>query len=476
MKNDLIYQVNQTPPFWKNMVFALQQVLAIITATILVPIIADKTGVYLSQSAALIGAGVGTLIYLLCTKFKSPVFLGSSFAFITPLTSAVAYGYFGILLGSIFAGAVYLILALVIKFAGANWINKIMPPVIIGPIVALIGFDLSESAINNLMSVSSGYNIVGILVGVVTFLVVVLISVKGNKKIKMYPFIIGMLSGYLIACVFTIIGNSTNCEILKLVDFSAFSKITDFKNWLPNFTFVGAIKEGFAKIGGVGDVISIFIAFTPIALVSFAEHIADHKNISSIINSDLFVEPGLHRTLVGDGLGSIVGALFGGCPNTTYGESIGCVALSKNASTKTILTASIMCVIIAFFYPAIAFFETIPTCVIGGICIALYGFISVSGFRMFKDTNLNDTKNLFIVSAIFITGIGGLELRFGAVKITNIACALMLGIVVNLLLNSRKNKNIISDNSELLESDNTIIDDESVKDEKSIENKTKDEE
>ena len=476
MKNDLIYQVNQTPPFWKNMVFALQQVLAIITATILVPIIADKTGVYLSQSAALIGAGVGTLIYLLCTKFKSPVFLGSSFAFITPLTSAVAYGYFGILLGSIFAGAVYLILALVIKFAGANWINKIMPPVIIGPIVALIGFDLSESAINNLMSVSSGYNIVGILVGVVTFLVVVLISVKGSSKIKMYPFIIGMLSGYLIACVFNIIGNSTNCEILKLVDFSAFSKITDFKNWLPNFTFVGAIKEGFAKIGGVGDVISIFIAFTPIALVSFAEHIADHKNISSIINSDLFVEPGLHRTLVGDGLGSIVGALFGGCPNTTYGESIGCVALSKNASTKTILTASIMCVIIAFFYPAIAFFETIPTCVIGGICIALYGFISVSGFRMFKDTNLNDTKNLFIVSAIFITGIGGLELRFGAVKITNIACALMLGIVVNLLLDSRKNKNIISDNSELLESDNTIIDDESVKDEKSIENKTKDEE
>ena len=476
MKNDLIYQVNQTPPFWKNMVFALQQVLAIITATILVPIIADKTGVYLSQSAALIGAGVGTLIYLLCTKFKSPVFLGSSFAFITPLTSAVAYGYFGILLGSIFAGAVYLILALVIKFAGANWINKIMPPVIIGPIVALIGFDLSESAINNLMSVSSGYNIVGIIVGVVTFLVVVLVSVKGSSKIKMYPFIIGMLSGYLLACIFTIIGNLTNCEILQLVDYSAFSKITDFKNWLPNFTFVGAIKEGFAKIGGVGDVISIFIAFTPIALVSFAEHIADHKNISSIINSDLFVEPGLHRTLVGDGLGSIVGAFFGGCPNTTYGESIGCVALSKNASTKTILTASIMCVIIAFFYPAIAFFETIPTCVIGGICIALYGFISVSGFRMFKDTNLNDTKNLFIVSAIFITGIGGLELRFGAVKITNIACALMLGIVVNLLLNSRKNKNIISDNSELLESDNTIIDDESVKDEKSIENKTKDEE
>lgn len=476
MKNDLLYQVDQTPPFWKNIAFALQQVLAIITATILVPIIADKTGVYLSQSAALIGAGVGTLIYLLCTKFKSPVFLGSSFAFITPLTASVAYGYFGILLGSIFAGAVYLILALVIKFAGSNWINKIMPPVIIGPIVALIGFDLSESAINNLMSVSTGYNIVGILVGVVTFLVVVLISVKGNKRIKMFPFIIGMLSGYLIACVFTIIGNLTNCEILKLVDFSAFSKIGDFKNWLPNFTFIGAIKEGFAKIGGVGDVVSIFIAFTPIALVSFAEHIADHKNISSIINNDLFINPGLHRTLIGDGLGSIIGAFFGGCPNTTYGESIGCVALSKNASTKTILTASIMCVIIAFFYPAIAFFETIPTCVIGGICVALYGFISVSGFRMFKDVDLNDTKNLFIVSAIFIAGIGGLELRFGAVKITNIACALVLGIIVNLLLSSRKKRNNISDNSELLESDNTIIEDENVKDDKLIENKTKDEE
>ena len=400
--NGLLYSVNQTPPFWKNILFALQQVMSIITATMLVPILADASGVYLSQSAALAGAGVGTIVYLLFTKFKSPVFLGSSFSFILPLATAVNYGYFGIILGSVFAGLIYVILALIIKFVGSDWVNRIMPPAIIGPVVALIGFNLAKSAIDNMSSSAhSGYNLVAIGIGLVTFFVTILVSAKGHKSIKMFPFIIGILSGYALASILTLIGNAADVSVLKIIDFSVFKRVADFSNWLPHFTFVGVFNEG---TGGVSfaNVVTIFIAFVPVALVSFAEHIADHKNISSIIGKDLLKSPGLHRTLLGDGVGTIVSAVFGGCPSTTYGESIGCVALSKNASTMTILTSSIMCIIIAFFYPIVAFISSIPSCVIGGICVALYGFISVSGLRMMKDVDLNNARNLFVSSAIFI--------------------------------------------------------------------------
>ena len=457
--NQLIYQVHDKLPFWKNLLFALQQYLSIIAATLLVPMLADPSGTLLSQSAALVGASVGTIIYLILTQFKSPVMLGSSFTFLLPLTATITFGYFGILLGALFASLVYIILALIIKKVGSHWINKIMPPIIIGPTVALIGFDLSTSAISNLMNTASdtaNYNLVSILVGIITFIVVIWISVKVKKGIRMFPFIIGIIAGYILASIFTIIGILTKTTYLQLVDFSVFGKILDFNNWIPNFTFVGFIVEGTAKIASFKNIITIFILYAPIAMVSFAEHIADHKNISSIIGSDLLENPGLHRTLLGDGLGSFVGAIFGGCPNTTYGESIGCVALSKNGSTWTIFTACILCIITAFIYPIILFVESIPSCVIGGICIALYGFISVSGLRMIKDVDLNDSKNLFVISSIFICGIGGLVLKFSSIEIPNIACALLVGIIANIILKDRKQKNPISKEPDLLESSETI--------------------
>ncbi len=442
MKQGLVYDVNQKPPFGKNLLFALQQFLAIIAATILVPILADGTGTYLSQSAALIGAGVGTLVYLAFTKFKSPVFLGSSFAFILPLATAVTYGYLGIILGSVFAALVYVILAIVIKFAGSEWINKLMPPVIIGPTVALIGLSLSGSAMNNLMNVAANpdnYNLLAILVGIITFFIVIIASVKGNKTMKLFPFIIGVLGGYIIATIITLIGyNACGSEYCKLIDFSIFEGVKNFDNWLPNITFIGAIKDGANQLDGFSGVISLFVAFAPVALVVFAEHVADHKNLSSIIGKDLLKDPGLHRTLLGDGVGSFAGALFGGCPNTTYGESIGCVAITGNASVWTIFAAAIMCIVVAFIYPLIAFVASIPPCIVGGICIALYGFIAVSGLRMFKHVDLDNSKNLFIVAAILVTGLGGLVLNFGKVQITSIACALILGIIVNLVLKPGK--------------------------------------
>lgn len=438
----LIYDVSDKPKFSKNLVYAFQQLLAIIAATVLVPILADASGVYLSQSAAMIGAGVGTLVYLAFTRMKSPVFLGSSFAFITPLATAVTYGYCGVILGSVFAALVYVVIAIIIKFVGAGWINKLMPPVIIGPTVALIGLGLSGSAISNVTHTNGSYNLVGIVIGIVTFLITIVASVKGNKTMKLIPFVIGVLGGYALAVVVTLIGyTALGNEYFDIVDFTKFASIADFSNWIPNITFVGAIKEltGNAemKLTGTG-VVSLFVAFAPVALVIFAEHVADHKNISSVIGKDLLADPGLDKTLLGDGVGSFAGALFGGCPNTTYGESIGCVAITGNASVWTILTTAIMCIICAFFYPFIAFIQSIPNCIVGGISIALYGFIAVSGLRMFKHVDLDNSKNLFIVSAILVPGIGGMALNFGSISISNIACGLLLGILVNVILKPAK--------------------------------------
>lgn len=449
-KINLVYDVNERPSFGKNLVYAFQQVLAIIAATVLVPMIVDPEGIYLSQSAALLGAGVGTIIYLLFTHFKSPVFLGSSFAFITPLFTGVAFGYCGIILGSLIAGLVYVILAIIIKFVGVGWIEKLMPPVIIGPTVALIGLGLSGSAMDNLMNISlseDNYNLLAIFIGVFTFLVTVFVSVKGTKGMKLIPFVIGVGAGYILAVLFTVFGYIIGKnEYFNIVDFSKFVQIADINNWMPNITVVGAVKElmtGHVKLTGAGAA-SIALAFAPVALVVFAEHVADHKNIGTIIGRDLLKDPGLDKTLLGDGVGSFGGALFGGCPNTTYGESIGCVAITGNASVYTILTTAIMCALLAFVYPVMVFIESIPSCVVGGICIALYGFIAVSGLRMFKHVDLDNSKNLFIVAAILVTGLGGLQLNFGGtfsspvVKISSIACALILGIITNLLLKPSK--------------------------------------
>ena len=206
---------------------------------------------------------------------------------------------------------------------------------------------------------------------------------------------------------------------------------------VPDFTFLGMFKEGSSKISGIGDVFNIFMLFAPVAFVVLAEHIADHKNLGSVINRDLITDPGLDKTLLGDGLGSVVGAFFGGCPNTTYGESVGCVAITGNASISTIFITAIYCIILSFFQPFVAFVNSIPSCIVGGVCIALYGFIAVSGLKMLQPVDLNDNRNLFVVAAILVCGIGGLELRLGSVTISAIATALIVGILVNVLFNRR---------------------------------------
>lgn len=477
----LVYGVKDKPSVGKVILSAFQQLLAILAATIAVPAI---VGHGMSQSAALFGAGMGTLVYLFFTKFRSPVFLGSSFAFLGSMATAFAgavsmsLGYLGLIIGAASAGLVYVIIAIVSKFVGTNWIFKLMPKVVIGPTVAIIGLSLAGNAIGDLLKGSYAidttvWNVVeklpeefisyetlangnfyvqtaatsittnwgvALICGLVTLFTTILCSVYGKKTLKMIPFICGIGAGYLLASIFTMIGTNAGIDALKVIDFSKFANI----KWTPDFTFFTAFSGNYdlGEYSNFGAYLAtILVAYVPVAFVVFSEHVADHRNLGDIINVHLLREdPGLCRTLLGDGVGSAVGAFFGGCPNTTYGESVACVAISGNASVVTTLATAIMAIVISFFGPFITLLATIPSCVMGGVCVALYGFIAVSGLKMIKKVDLDDNRNLFVVSCILIAGVGGLELTFGKITITEIACALILGILVNVVCGLKKTK------------------------------------
>ncbi len=451
----LAYDIKDKPKFGQLIIFAFQQLLAILAATIAVPSI---VGNGMSQSAALFGAGVGTIVYLLFTKFRSPVFLGSSFAFLGSMFAAFAgavsveAGYAGIIIGAAFAGLVYVAIAIIVKVAGVKWIDKLMPAVVIGPTVSIIGLSLAGNAVGDALKFAendgSGFEMglhgwLGFICALITLFVVMICSVFGKKMAKLIPFIIGILAGYAVAAIFTVIGTKTNNPELIIIDFSVFSNMKVVA--IPDFTFIKAAK-GLSAVNGK-YIATIAVAYIPVAFVVFAEHIADHKNLSSVVNKELLEDPGLHRTLLGDGVGSIVGAVFGGCPNTTYGESVGCVAITGNASIVTILTTAVMAIVISFFGPFVTFLSTIPACVMGGVCITLYGFIAVSGLKMIQKVDLDQNKNLFVVAVILISGIGGMTLKIGAVTLTEIACALILGIITNVIL-SRKKDDVVEETAE----------------------------
>ena len=444
---NLIYGIKDKPKFAQMLVFAFQQLLAIMAATIAVPAI---VGIGMTASAALFGAGVGTLVYQLFTKFNSPVFLGSSFAFIGSMCAAFAgavsaqAGYLGLIIGAAVAGLIYVLIALLVKLVGVKWIAKLMPAVVIGPTVAIIGMSLAGNAIGDLQTAPAGGSVyVAIICGLVTLAVTMLCATFGKKMIRLIPFIMGILAGYAVAAIFTVIGNTAGIDALKVINFTPLTDLFSTINLntfisLPDLTFMEAVK-GIKDIDG-SYIQTVVWAYAPVAFVVFAEHIADHKNLSTIIEKDLLEEPGLHNTLLGDGVGSMAGAIFGGCPNTTYGESVGCVAITGNASVITITTTAFMAIAISFLSPFVAFVNTIPSCVMGGVCMALYGFIAVSGLKMIQKVDLEQNRDLFVVSVILITGIGGLSVSFGKVTLTTIACALILGILANVMLGAKNKK------------------------------------
>ena len=440
--------------------YSVQLLLAVIAATLVVPI---TVGHGMSAPAALFGAGVGTLSYVFFTRGRSPVFLGSSHAFVGAMAAAFAggvsmsLGYLGLIIGALAEGFVHIILAVVVKFCGTKWIGRVMPAVVIGPTVALIGLELASHATHNLLSgdllnpagtsLCSPY--IALLCGLVALAVSIALTVHAKKKsVRMFPFIFGIAAAYLLALVLSAIGSLAEIDALRVIDFSHFKALlTDGRVTvntffdLPDFTFLTAFKGeyGYGTHGSMAKYIaSILLAYVPISFVVFAEHIADHAHISLIVGRDLLEDPGLSRTLVGDGVGSMLGAFFGGCPNSSYSEAVGCMALTGNTSVWSIVCASLGAILLSFFSPFVALVNSIPNCITGGICIALYGFVAVAGLAMLEGKELEAHRNLFPIAVILITGVGGLSLTFGEITIPSMACALVLGILTNLLVSCRK--------------------------------------
>lgn len=469
MENEskLVLDVNENPKKIKDWIlFAIQHILAMLVACITVPFL---TG--LPVAPTLISAGIGTLCYILFTKKKSPVFLSSSFAYLAPMSSALAVGligeqtgnnYLALILGMLMVGIVYCLVALIIKFIGTNWLNKILPPIIIGPIIMVIGLGLAGSAISNLTTASGSgesYNLIAILCGIIGLFATALSSHYGKKMVALVPFVIGMASGYAAAVLFTLIGYyGFKNSYFNIVDFTplinifsadkiSIASFFNYKIFVPNdpesFIFLKFNEISAFDWATIGEVALLFI---PVAFVTICEHIGDHKNLGNIINRDLLNgEPGMTRTLLGDGVATAVSGALCGAANTTYGENVAVIGMTKVASVNVIILASIMTILIGFFTPFTALLQTIPSCVTGGISLILYGFIASSGIKiLIKDKiDFSKSKNIIIASVILVVGIGGLALKFGpandpVIEITKIAVAMFLGIILNLILRDKK--------------------------------------
>ena len=486
---NMIFGVKDRPKFGQTILFAIQQLLAIMAATLVVPVITNgATGSTLSPAAALFGAGVGTLVYLLFTKFRSPVFLGSSFAFLGSMAAAFAggvsmtLGYAGLILGAVFAGFVYVIIAAAVKVAGVKWLDRLMPVVVIGPTVSIIGLSLAGNAVSDLVKGSVvnaegaavASPLITVLCGLVALLVTMLCSTYGKKMVRLIPFILGILAGYAVAAVFTLIGNATATDALKVLDFSKLSVLWEngvtlktFVNYelvTKDFVFLKAAK-GFAELNW-GYVGAIAVAYVPVAFVVFAEHIADHKNISSIIGKDLLKDPGLSRTLLGDGLATTMAGLLGGPANTTYGENTGVLALSKIYDPLVIRIAAVLAIILSFSPKFEAVINTIPTGIIGGISFVLYGMISAIGVRNVVENRVDFTnsRNLIVAAVILVcalgfNSVGGVSFAVAGVTInlSGLAVAAIAGILLNAILPGNDYEFDAADGSEAATSSNLQV-------------------
>ena len=424
--NYLLYDVNETPPKGKMVILALQHVLAMFGATILVPMLVNKIAgtEVLTIPVALFASGVGTLIYLLCTKGKSPVYLGSSFAFISPIAYAyLASGNSGVGMGIFLVGLVYVLFAILIHFFGKKWINKLIPPVVIGPMIMVIGLGLAPSAISSIGIDGTAFDWKSLVVALTSFIVTIVIATRAKGFLKIIPFFIGILSGYVLAI------------ILGMVDFSSVESASVFS--VPKFIL--PFKDYALSFKGV-------LTIVPIALVTIAEHLGDHMALGTIIKKDLINDPGLDRTLLGDGIATSVAGLIGGPANTTYGENTSVVGMTRVASVKVIGLAAIFAIVISFFGHITGIFSSIPSPVLGGISLLLYGFIAVNGLKVLikNQVNFEDAKNVIVASSMLVLGLGGAAVSFItqnlSVTISGMSLAAIVGILLNLLIPEAKEK------------------------------------
>ena len=473
-EKNLVLDVEENPKKISQWIlFSLQHILAMLVACITVPLL---TG--LPIAATIISAGIGTICYIFITKLKSPVFLSSSFAYLAPMSSALAIGligqatgmnYLALIIGMVLVGLVYVIVSIVIKFVGTNWLNKILPPVIVGPVIMVIGLSLAGSAVSNLTRASSSgepYNLIALLCGLIALFVTAISSFYGKGKMaSLIPFVIGMGSGYIAAVLFSVFGYVIGKnEYFNIVNFTplielfgdnfSFASIINYRIFVPNDpeSFIFLRFEEISKFDWI-SITEIIALFVPVSLVTICEHIGDHKNLGNIIGRDLLNdEPGMSRTLLGDGIATAVSGALCGAANTTYGENVAVIGTTRIASVKVVLLAAVLSIAIGFVTPFTALLETIPSCVTGGVSLVLYGFIASSGVKMLiqEKIDFSNTKNIFITSAILVVGIGGLSLKFGnpnspVITITSIAVAMIIGILLNLVLRDKKSNKVIKE-------------------------------
>ena len=421
--NNMLYGINDKLPTKRLIVAALQQVIACFVATILIPQICG-----LPIAPAMLGAGIGTLIYQLFTRGQSPMFISSSGAFVAAVIGALALGsapnYTAVLIGGAIVCIVYCIIGLAINHFGTDWINKLLPPVVIGPIVAVIGLNLA-TFIPTYFQVNGQYSLLGFGLGMLTLLITALISHYGKGFIKNLPFLFAILIVYCFAAILTLCG-------IPIINFAAFKGVRLIQ--IPDFTFLHLNSFNWALLP------QVLLLFLPLSLVTFSEHTSDHKALSVVINKDLTQEPGLGNTLIGDGVATLFGCFFAGLPNTSYGESVGTTGFSRICSKYVITLAAVIMGIAAFFGPLQAFLVSIPSCIFGGCAAVLYGYITLSGIRTIKDNDidLNNNKNIIILAAVLTLGVSGAVCNFGVVSIGTTALAMIVGIVLNLILKEEK--------------------------------------
>ena len=421
----LLLDVNEKPTVAKWIILAIQHVFAMFGATILVPIMVNTAAgeEVLTIPVALVTSGIGTLIYILCTKGRSPVYLGSSFAFIAPLAAAyVKGGISGAMVGVMAVGLVYVIFAIIIRFIGKKWIDKLLPPVVIGPMIMIIGLSLAPSAISQ-VGLGTGTQIDWRCIGValITFLTTAVVMVRGKGFLKIIPFLVGIVVGYVSAICFGLVDFS---PVLEAGFFSIPSFVIPFLNYTPNF--------------------SALLTIVPISLVTIAEHIGDHTALSTIIGKNLLKDPGLDRTLLGDGLATFVAGFLGGPANTTYGENTSVVGMTKVASVWVIGLAAIIAICLGFLGKFTALVSTIPDAVLGGVSLLLYGFISVNGLKVLIENKIDfgKSKNIVVASTMLVLGLGGAAISIVhgdlSVTISGMSLAAIIGILLNLLLPDEK--------------------------------------
>ncbi len=425
MENQLTVGINEKPAKKSTwLILSFQHVFAMFGATVLVPIL---TG--LDVGVALVASGIGTLIYIFCTKAKAPVYLGSSFAYIGTIAtvSAQSGGFESSYVGLMVVGVIYALVATIIRFTGSGWLKKLLPPVVVGPMIIIIGLSLAptavqETGLKGLQILLDQGKYIGVegaawkvpLVSFITFATVVLVSIKAKGFLKIIPFLAAIVIGYVSAVVFGLIDMST-----------VFQGYSFFQ--IPNFTFVGSYKIDFSAV----------VVFAPLALVTIAEHIGDHLVLGEITGKDFFKDPGMHRTIMGDGVATLVSAAIGGPANTTYGENTGVIAMTGVGSVWVIGMAAIIAIILGFLGYVQAIIASIPWAVIGGMTVILYGLIAANGVKvLIKDkTDLSDMKNLVIVSTMLVIGLGGASIALGSITLSGMSLAAIFGILINAVLN-----------------------------------------